>query len=153
MSPEDGLRWLLEWLFRAGEAGSGSLLSVWYWNRTTPWTAGQSQCGGGPVRAGLARGFAVWQLPARSREMACLAVGVFLQVVLILVLSLPERAGGLDLGDNLAGPQAGRIDIGDRVLGDPLLLVTGVEDRGAVVSADVVRLAVDGRRIVDLEEE
>src|SRR5262249_8495797 len=41
----------------------------------------------------------------------------------------------------------------DRVLGDMLLLVAGVEDRGAVVGADVVHLAVDRRRIVDLKEE
>src|SRR5215472_10231487 len=139
-------------LSRGGRC-SGSLLSVWYWNRTTPWTAGQSQCGGGPVRAGLGRGFAVRQLPARSREMACLAVRVFLQVVLILVVSLPERAGGLDLGDDLAGPQAGRIDIGDRLLGELLLPIAGVEDRGTVLGADAVHLAVDGRRVVDLKEE
>ena len=98
-------------------------------------------------------GLAMRQLPARSREMACLAVGVFLQVILILVVGLPERTGGLDLGDDLAGPQAGRIDIGDRVLGDPLLLITGVEDRGTVLGADAVHLAVDRRRIVDLKEE
>jgi len=36
VSPETGLRWLLEWLFHVGDAGSGSLLSGWYWNRTTP---------------------------------------------------------------------------------------------------------------------
>src|SRR5262252_194478 len=113
MSPEDGLRWLLEWLFRAGDAGSGSLLSVWYWNRTTPWTAGEAVLSA----PGSGRGFAMRQLPARSREVACLAVGVLLQVVLILILGLPESAGGLDLGDDLAGPQAGRVDIGDRVLG------------------------------------
>ena len=29
------MRWLLEWLFRAGDVGSGSLLSIWSWNRTT----------------------------------------------------------------------------------------------------------------------
>jgi hypothetical protein len=85
--------------------------------------------------------------------MACLVVGVFLQVVLILVLSLPEPAGGLDLGDDLAGPQAGRVGIGDRVLGDLLLLIAGLKDRGAVIGADVVHLAVDRRRIVDLKEE
>ena len=85
--------------------------------------------------------------------MACLAVRVFLQVVLILVVSLPERAGGLDLGDDLAGPQAGRIDIGDRLLGDLHLPIAGVEDRGAVLGADAVHLAVDGRGVVDLKEE
>src|SRR5262249_23024499 len=40
-----------------------------------------------------------------------------------------------------------------RVLGDPLLLVAGVEDRRAVAAADVVALPVLRRRVVDLEEE
>lgn len=61
-SPETGVHWLLEWLLSAGPLGSGSLLSVWSWNRTTPWTAGQSQCGEGLVRPGSGRGFVVRQM-------------------------------------------------------------------------------------------
>jgi len=45
------------WLFRAGDAGSGSLLSVYPWNRTMPWIAGQD--GGDPGR----------------RSSVCLAMG------------------------------------------------------------------------------
>ena len=50
----------------------------------------------------------------------------------MLGLGLPERAGRLDLGDDLARPQAGGLDVGDRVLGDAALLVVGVVDRRAV---------------------
>src|SRR5436190_1568966 len=38
-------------------------------------------------------------------------------------------------------------------LGDAALLVAHIEDLGPVVGADVVALAVLGRRVVDLEEE
>ena len=63
------------------------------------------------------------QLPARAREVAGVAVGDALQVVLVLGLGLPEGAGRRDLGDHLARPQARGVDVGDGVLGDPLLLV------------------------------
>ena len=71
----------------------------------------------------------------------------------MLRLGLPERPAGRHLGDDLPRPQARRLDVGDRVLGDPLLLVVGVEDGRAVAGADVVALPVPGRRVVDLEEE
>src|SRR3546814_4160070 len=50
-------------------------------------------------------------------------------------------------------PQAGRSDIGYRFFGRATLLVTCVEDRGTVAHAAVVALAVQCRRIVDLEEK
>src|SRR5215217_5424913 len=103
--------------------------------------------------APLGGGLAVWQLPARPREVAGVAVGVALEVVLVLGLGLPEGAGLADLGDDLARPQARGVDVGDRVLGDLALLVARVEDLGTVAGTDVVALAVLGRRIVDLEEE
>ena len=90
---------------------------------------------------------------ARPREVAGVAVRVALEVVLVLGLGLPEGDGLADLGHDLAGPQARGVDVGDRVLGDPALLVARVEDLGAVAGADVVALAVLGRRVVDLEEE
>ena len=71
----------------------------------------------------------------------------------MLGLGLPERARLRHLGDHLARPEARRVDVGDRVLGDPLLLLVEVEDRRAVGGADVVALAVAGGRVVDLEEE
>src|SRR5829696_7767030 len=99
------------------------------------------------------RGAAVGQHPARAREVAGVAVRVALQVVLVLRLGLPERTGRGDLGDDLAGPQPGRLDVGDGVLGNPALLLIEVEDRRAVARAEVVALAVGRRRVVDLEEE
>src|SRR3954451_21993064 len=101
----------------------------------------------------LGGGLAVWQLPARPREVAVVAARVALEVVLVLGLGLPERDGLADLGHDLAGPQARGLDVGDRVLGDLALLVARVEDLGPVGRADVVALAVTGRRVVDLEEE
>ena len=47
----------------------------------------------------------------------------------MLGLGLPEGTGRLDLGDDLAGPQTGGFDVGDRVLGDLTLLVIDVVDR------------------------
>ncbi|VXB37234.1 hypothetical protein CURTO8I2_180079 [Curtobacterium sp. 8I-2] len=93
------------------------------------------------------------ELPARTNEVAGVAVRVLLEVVLVLVLGLPERAGRGDLGDDLAGPDARRIDVGDGVERDLLLLVGRVEDGRTVAATDVVALAVLRRRVVDLEEE
>src|SRR3954453_5615481 len=98
-------------------------------------------------------GLAVGQLPARAREVAGVAVRVALEVVLVLRLGLPEGDGLAHLGHHLAGPQSRRVDVGDRLLRDLALLVARVEDLGAVARADVVALAVLGRRVVDLEEE
>jgi len=71
----------------------------------------------------------------------------------MLGLGLPERSDGRHLGDNLARPEAGRIDIGDGVFGDPLLLIIGIEDGRPVARAPVVALTVQRRGIVDLEKE
>ena len=56
--------------------------------------------------AALGGGLAVWQFPARPREVAGVAVRVALEVVLVLGLGLPEGDGLADLGHHLAGPQA-----------------------------------------------
>src|ERR1700722_19229886 len=100
-----------------------------------------------PVPYGRASGRravrAVRQLPARADEVAGVPVGVLLQVVLVLGLGLPERAGRRDLGDDLARPQAGGVDVGDGVLGGLLLGVAEVEDGRAVAGADVVALPVE----------
>src|SRR5687767_14417690 len=104
-------------------------------------------------RRRLGGGLAVWQLPARPREVAVVAVRVALQVILVLGLGHPERDGRADLGHRLAGPQARGVDVGDRVLGDLALLLARVEDLRAVAGADVVALAILRRRVVDLEEE
>jgi hypothetical protein len=85
--------------------------------------------------------------------MARVAVRIALQVVLVLGLGLPERGRLAHLGHHLAGPDAGGVDVGDRLLGDLPLLVGREEDLGPIARADVVALAVLGGRVVDLEEE
>jgi hypothetical protein len=95
----------------------------------------------------------VWQLPARPREVAGVAVRVALEVVLIFGLGLPEAAGLADLGHDLARPEARGIDVGDRVLGALPLLVARIEDLGADVGAGLLALTVLRRRVVDLKEE
>jgi hypothetical protein len=72
------------------------------------------------------------------------------EVLLVLGLGLPERAGLADLGHDLAWPHRGGVDGGHRVLGDPALLVAGIEDLQAVVKADPLCTEVGP---VDLEEE
>src|SRR5438067_4272970 len=85
--------------------------------------------------------------------MAGVTSWVSLEVVLVLRLGLPERTGPRELGDDLARPQPGGVDVGDGVLGHLALLVARVEDGGAIAGADVVALPVPRRRVVDLEEE
>src|SRR3954447_26264347 len=111
----------------------------------------RTSCGAQSAASG--RGLALWKLPAGPREVAVVAARIALEVVLVLRLGLPERDGLADLGHDLAGPQARGVDVGNRVLGDPALLIGRVEDPRGVGGADVVALAVLGRRVVDLEEE
>src|SRR3954453_15651340 len=91
--------------------------------------------------------------PVGPHVVAGVAEGDLLQVVLVLLLGLPERAGRRHLGDDLARPQARGVDVGDRVERDEPLLLARVEDRRAVAPAHVVALTVPRRRVVDLEEE
>ena len=58
---------------------------------------------------------AAGQDPAGARVVAVVAVRIPLQVVLVLRLGLPERAGGLDRGDGRAWPQAGGVNIRDHL--------------------------------------
>src|SRR5207248_10870102 len=83
--------------------------------------------------------------------VAGVAAGVLLQVLLVVILGGPEGAGGDDLGDDLALPFAGAGDLVLDAFGGLSLLVVVVEDRGAVLRADVVTLAVEGRRVVHAE--
>jgi hypothetical protein len=61
--------------------------------------------------------------------MAGVAAGISQEIVLMIGFGLPEVTGWYDLGHDFSGPQPGFVDIGDRVLGNPTLLVAGVEDR------------------------
>src|SRR4051794_39338489 len=91
--------------------------------------------------------------PVGPHVVAGVSEGGLLQVVLVLLLGLPERASRRHLGDDLARPQARGVDVGDRVERDEPLLLARVEDRRAVAPAHVVALTVPRRRVVDLEEE
>ena len=71
----------------------------------------------------------------------------------MLGLGLPEVPCRADFGHHFAGPKARRLDVGDGVQRDSLLLVVGVEDCRPVAGPTVVTLLVFCRRIVDLEEE
>src|SRR5580704_3172960 len=68
-------------------------------------------------------------------------------------LGFPEGARGSHLRHHLAGPQTRSVHVGDRVFGDALLLVAGIENRRAVARAQIVSLPVARRGIVNLEEE
>jgi hypothetical protein len=95
----------------------------------------------------------VRQLPVAPDEVAGIAVRNALQVILVLGLGLPEIAGRHHFGHDLAGPEIGRVDIGDHVERCLLLFLARVEDHRAVAGAPVVALAVQRRGIMDLEEE
>jgi transcriptional regulator with XRE-family HTH domain len=58
---------------------------------------------------------------------------------------LPERSGRCHLGDNRARPMARRINIGDGVFRDPLLLVASIKDGRSVTRSPVGALAVQRR--------
>src|SRR5689334_3919718 len=72
-----------------------------------------------------------------------------LEVALVVLLGAPERGGGLDLGhDRVAKALLRALDDLARGLG---LLVRLGEDHRPVLPADVRALAVELRRVVDLE--
>src|SRR5690349_4132864 len=77
-----------------------------------------------------------------AQVVAGVPAGVLLQLLLVVVLRIPELAGGDDLGHDLPLPLARALDLGLHLLGDLPLLVVVVEDRRAILRADVVVLAV-----------
>src|SRR6185437_1456499 len=91
---------------------------------------------------------ALRQFPARPGKMAGIAVRVALEIILMLRLGLKKIRNRRQFRHHLAGPQAGRLDVGDGVLRDLELLQAGVENRRAVAGADVVALAVAGGGVV-----
>src|SRR5580658_1470206 len=101
----------------------------------------------------LSRALPDRKFPAGPDEVTGVAAGMALEIVLMLGFRFPEIAGGRHFGHDLAGPESGRLDIGDRLLGDPLLLGRRIENRRAIARAGVVALAVRRRRVMDLEEE
>src|SRR5260370_37993357 len=76
-----------------------------------------------------------------------------LQVILVERFGGPERRHRNDLGDERARPLAGLVHLLLHALGDLALAVVVVEDRGAVLRADVVSLAGGRGRGVEAGEE
>jgi len=68
-------------------------------------------------------------------------------------LGLPKVSGGGDLGHHLPRPKAGSLDIGDRVLRNPSLLIGRIENGRAVAQSAIIALTIQGGWIVNLEEE
>ena len=92
------------------------------------------------------------QFPAGPDEMTSVPGGIPLEVILMLRLGLPKRAGGGDLRHNMPGhsPDASTSAIvSSRHL---LLLVGRVENRGAVTRARIVTLAIARAQVMDLEK-
>ena len=71
----------------------------------------------------------------------------------MLRLGFPERTRGGDFGDGFAGPEAGRIHVGEGVERDALLFLTRIVNRRTVAQAAVIALLVHGGRVVNLEKE
>src|SRR5262252_10037169 len=93
------------------------------------------------------------QLPAGADEVARLAIGMLLQVILVVLLRLPELPCRCYLRHDFSGPEAGCIDVGDGVDSDESLPFIGVEDGRTDVAPYLIALPVYRRRIVDPEEE
>src|SRR3954452_8492743 len=108
---------------------------------------------GGPARTLQRRHLAPGQHPLRPDEVARITLRIALEIILVLGLGFPEIADASDFGHRLAGPYSGGVDVGDRVLGNLLLLVVHIEDRRTIACPDIITLAVERGRIVDLEEE
>src|SRR5918994_4033537 len=104
-----------------------------------------------PVSGG--RTGAPGQCPARAREVAGIAGRVALEIVLVLRLGLPEFAGGRELRYHAVWPQAGGVGIVDNPECLVMLRLGDIENLRAVRSPDIVALAIQRGRIVNLEEE
>src|SRR6478672_4659433 len=75
------------------------------------------------------------------------------QIILVLGLSLPERASGRNLSHDFTRPQPGSLHVGDCSFGDALLFVARIEDRRAIAEPHIMPLTIFRGRVVDLEEE
>ncbi len=60
------------------------------------------------------------KLPARADEVAGLAVGMFPEIILLVLFRLPEWSSWADLGNHLSRPQARSVDVGNWCREPPL---------------------------------
>jgi hypothetical protein len=81
----------------------------------------------------------LWKNPVGTDEVAGVAARPLLQIILVIGLGLPELADRLDLGHHFAIPQPRGIHIGDRILGDALLLLVDIIETERALSAVLFR--------------
>ena len=93
------------------------------------------------------------KFPVGANEVAGVAIGITLQVVLVLGFGFPEGASGRDFSYDYSGPKLGCIDVRDGIVGNPFLFVAGIEDSRTIAGSPVIALPVPCRRIMDLKEE
>src|SRR6185312_8354279 len=93
------------------------------------------------------------QTPARPHEVASVAARNAFEIILVLRFRFPEGAGWRQLGHHLSRPEPGCVYIRDGVLRDLPLFLAGIEDGRTIARASIVALAVQSRRIVNLEEK
>src|SRR5580698_3177261 len=86
-----------------------------------------------------------WQCPIWPDEMASVAIGIFLQIVLMLRLSFPEWTHRLNLGNDLARPDSRRIDVSDRLFSDSLLFWRRIENSGSIAGTGIIALPIHRR--------
>src|SRR5215510_3770550 len=88
------------------------------------------------------------RVAAAARGVELVANRVLLVVVLVIVFRRPEFAGGHDRGDDRLLEGFLLVPFGLGGLGEPLLLLGVIEDRGAILRPDVAELPVLDRRVV-----
>ena len=84
--------------------------------------------------------------------MACVTVGIALQIILMFGFRLPEVTDRLHLGYDLTRPIPRRIDVFDGVQGNLFLFVVGIIDGRSVGGPTIIALPVQCGGIMDLEE-
>src|ERR1017187_5280031 len=102
--------------------------------------------------ARLSHSLAHRKAPVGPDEVAGVAQRGGVPIILMFRFRPPERTGRRKLRQHLPRPETRRLHVRDGILGDPLLFIAGVKDHRAIACSSVVALAVQGRRIVNLEE-
>jgi len=91
--------------------------------------------------------------PIRPDVVASVAIWISFQVILVFVLTSPERTSRFYFGHRFSVPDSRGIDVCDRLFCGPFLLIARIEDRGAIAGSEVVSLPIQSGWIVNLKEE
>ena len=79
--------------------------------------------------SGFASSGAMGKAPIGPDVVTGVAVWISFQIILMFALGLPKRTGRFYGRYDFSGPKSRGIDISNRVLRGPFLLVVGIEDR------------------------